>query len=266
MKPVLIDSIDDPRVDVYRNLKKTNLTRSKDLFVVEGATLVRRLLDSRFTVDSILVTEARLEEFAPLIPDEADIFVISRSLAAELIGFKFHLGVLAAARREEPPDLAKVLLTVGNSLILFGDQIIDQQNVGMMVRIGSAFGADAVVFGPGSADPFSRRVMRVSMGNGLFMPVVQSTNVASSFETLRELGYQIFATVLDEGAETLSATSFSGRSVLVFGNESDGLSASTLAMTNRQLTIPMLNGTDSVNVSIATGIFSYSYRNQFPAE
>ena len=265
MTPVVIESIDDSRVEIYRNLKTTNHTRQNKLFVVEGATLVKRLLDSQFRINSVLVTEARLEEFRPHVPPDAAIYSISRELASELIGFQFHLGVLASAHRRATPDLKEVLPYDDNSLVLFGDQIIDQQNVGMMVRIGSAFGADAVVFGPGSADPFSRRVMRVSMGNGLFMPVVEVDSAETAFRTFSNLGYRTFATVLDESAEPLSPSSFAPRSVLIFGNESTGLGSETIAKTDQQLTIPMLNGTDSVNVSIATGIFSYAYRSQFPA-
>lgn len=263
MTPVAIESIDDPRVDVYRSLRKTNQTRRKDLFIVEGATLVRRLIDSSFTVDSLLVAESRLDEFAPLVGSDVSVFVITRALASELIGFKFHLGVLAAAVRRPTPNLNDILPGTGPSLVLFGDQIIDQQNVGMMIRIGSAFGAHAIVFGPGSADAFSRRVMRVSMGNGLFTPVVESLSTVQSLDRLQQLGYRRYATVLDQFASPLSASTFGERSVLVMGNESHGLSDEAIARTDEAITIPMLNGTDSVNVSIATGIFSYSYRSQF---
>jgi len=134
--------------------------------------------------------------------------------------------------------------------------------VGLLIRIAAAFGADAVIFSPGSADPFSRRVMRVSMANNLLLPVVESQNISTVFEQLHRLNYTPCATVLDEAATTLADFSFPERTVLVLGNEAHGIASSLISECQTRLTVPMLNGTDSLNVSIAAGIFCHTYRSQ----
>ncbi|HAP06259.1 MAG TPA: rRNA methyltransferase, partial [Planctomycetaceae bacterium] len=41
-----IESLSDPRLDVYRSLKSTNTTRDEGLFIAEGPTVVERVLRS----------------------------------------------------------------------------------------------------------------------------------------------------------------------------------------------------------------------------
>ncbi len=264
MTPIVVNSLDDPRLDVFRDLRNTNSTRWHKVFVAEGTTLVERVLHSEYRVHSVMVSQQKFANFAARIPDGTTVYVVSRDLASELVGYKFHLGVVAAAVRQPSPNLNDVIPTHGPGLVIFGDHIIDQQNVGMLIRIGSAFGATAIVLSRGSADAFSRRVLRVSTGNGLYLPIVEGVDAKTAIEQLSANGFQNCATVLDDNAVELSHFNFQDRTSLVFGNETHGISASVAAKCTNRLTIRMLNGTDSVNVAVTAGIFSHAYRSQYP--
>ncbi|MFY9255713.1 MAG: RNA methyltransferase [Fuerstiella sp.] len=262
MEKVRIESLDDPRLDIFRDLKKTNANRYLDLLIAEGTTLVERLLNSDYDVQTLLVTDQKLRNFESRITAGTTVYHMDRDLASVLLGYSFHNGVLAAARRKPAPQLNDVIKANGPSLVFYGDQIIDQQNVGLMIRIAAAFGASAVVLGPGTADPFSRRVLRVSMGNGLFLPIIETKNGTESLQQLKESGHHCCATVLDSNAIELSAFRFPERTVLVFGNETHGISPAIANECESKLTVSMFNGTDSLNVAIAMGIFSFAYRTQ----
>jgi tRNA G18 (ribose-2'-O)-methylase SpoU len=259
---VRIDSIDDPRLDVYRHLKKNNENRRKELLIAEGTTVVERLLQSDYVVRSVLVTDPKFPNFESRLTPDVVVHRVTRDLATQLVGFEFHLGVLAAAERKPSPLIQNVVPATGSSLVILGDHITDQQNVGLLIRIAAAFGADAVIFSQGSADPFSRRVMRVSMANNLLLPVLESPDSEAVFQQLHSLNYKLCATVLDSAATTLGDFSFPARTVLVFGNETHGIAPSLISECSTRLTVPMLNGTDSLNVSITAGIFCHTYRNQ----
>ena len=196
MNRILIDSIDDPRLDVFRSMKKSNDTRSQDHFIAEGTTLVERLFRSRYDVQAVMASTQKLGNFASRIPEGTTIYEVDRDLATQLVGYKFHLGVVAVAARKPSPSIAEALPDTEPSLVLFAEHIIDQQNVGLMIRIGAAFGADAIVLGAGSADAFSRRVLRVSTGNGLFLPIVEGVAPEQAIDELKSLGYACCATVL----------------------------------------------------------------------
>jgi tRNA G18 (ribose-2'-O)-methylase SpoU len=78
-----------------------------------------------------------------------------------------------------------------------------------------------------------------------------------------EFGFDVCATVLDETAKPLADHSFRDRTVLLFGNEFEGLGDDCRSVCDSLLTIPMSNGTDSLNVAISAGIFAHQYRCQF---
>ena len=64
-------------------------------------------------------------------------------------------------------------------------QIQDEANLGGILRVCGAFGVDAVLLGPSCADYLSRRALRVSMGSGLQLPVLQTAS-DSRFDPVTE--------------------------------------------------------------------------------
>lgn len=262
MPEILVDSLDDPALDIYRSLRKTNTNRFRDVFIAEGINVVERLIKSRFQVESVLVTQAKRDRIQQLLPRDIPVYVLEKSLATMLVGFPFHMGILAAGLRESSDFAHHLIHERDSELVLFGDQIIDQQNVGLLIRVASAFGASALVLANGSADPYSRRAIRVSMGNGFSLPIFQVEDSRAALLQLKKHGFQNFATVLSASAMAVSECRFPAKSVLVFGNESHGLSEKVQAVCDKRLRIDMLNDTDSLNIAIAAGIFGYAYRAQ----
>jgi TrmH family RNA methyltransferase len=74
-----------------------------------------------------------------------------------------------------------------------------------------------------------------------------------------EHAVRVYATVLDEKAEPLSAVKPPIRAALMFGNEAQGLDAHWIEQADQAITIPMGLGTDSLNVSVAAAIFLYHF-------
>jgi tRNA G18 (ribose-2'-O)-methylase SpoU len=129
-----------------------------------------------------------------------------------------------------------------------------------MIRIAAGFGCDALILGEHSHDPFFRQSVRVSMGTIFRLPIAQSENLLTDLARLRtEWGIELAATVLDESAEPLSATTRPPRFALLFGNEAQGLPPEIVQACDRRITIPMKLGTDSLNVMVAAGIFLYHF-------
>jgi tRNA G18 (ribose-2'-O)-methylase SpoU len=258
-----IDTLNDSRLDIFRNLKTKNAVRDARLFVAEGATVVERVLRSTLEVHSVLVSDRKFATCAPFLKSDIRVFRLRSELADELVGFNFHCGVMASAVRPAVPDPDEWIPANGPSLIIAADRVVDPENVGALIRIASAFGANGVILGKGSVDPFSRRVLRVSMGNVLFMPIVETDNLPAMLSELSgPRRFNVCGTVLDRHAARLDAFRFSKRTVLVFGNEYDGISDEVQRVLTNRLTIAMLNGTDSLNVAISAGIFCHQYRVQ----
>jgi len=254
-----IDSIDDPRVGAYRNLRERTL-RGESLFVAEGDLVTRRLLASRYRAESVFVTEKYAEEFSRLVGD-VPLYVADEPTLVEVVGFKFHRGVLGAGRRRPSLTLDALMARTdrsGRLRLVICPEITKPENVGLVFRSSAGFGVDGVILGPRCCDPLSRRSLRVSMGAVLLVPFVCSTDLEADLGRLKaSWGVELAAAVLDDRAERLDEFRWPGRTGLLVGNEYDGLGPTWLPLCDRRVTIPMAPGTDSLNLGVAAGVFLY---------
>ncbi len=274
MPLISIQTLDDPRLVVFRDVKATRHSKWKGRFIAEGARLVKRLLSTDYVVQSLLLTEGRVEEFTPWLRPDVPTFVMPQTLAAELIGYNFHCGAMACALRKPNPSLDEIMARGGERMtFVVCPDVNDPENIGTLIRLGAAFGIDAMLLGPACADPFSRRVLRVSMGNALTLPIVCCRDLHADLQRLKsEWQVQLAATVVENSdptdevvvtrtqwnAEPLKLARRPSRVALLFGNEANGLGPDWLELCDRRLTIPM-QAADSLNVAVAAGIFLYHF-------
>jgi tRNA G18 (ribose-2'-O)-methylase SpoU len=260
MPSTRISSLDDPRLEPYRHLKDTNRTRWEGLFIVEGEKLVRRLLASEYQVESVLLGERFASQLGSLVPANVPAWIVPDALIEPLVGFNFHRGILACGRRQANLSLEELAPAEQALTLAVCAEVQDPENLGAILRISAAFGVNGVLIGRGSADPLSRRVLRVSMGASLRVPIRESPDLAADLKRLRsEYHVQLAATVLDASAEPLSTAARAERFALVFGSEGHGLPRSIVGLCHRRVTIPMNESTDSLNVAVAAGIFLHHF-------
>jgi tRNA G18 (ribose-2'-O)-methylase SpoU len=259
----IVAHLDDTRLEPYRNLKATNLTRWSNQFVAEGPLVVERLLASPFRVQSVLVSRRLARQLPTNIPPDCPIYLLEHELAEQLVGYAFHTGVLACGLRQPSPPI-DALSTTGDRFTLAAvcPNVNDPENIGAIIRLCAGFGVAGLILGPGCADPFSRRVLRVSMGTAFTVPIIDSRNLHGDLLRLRdEFGFELYATVLDAAAEPLETIVPANKMGILFGNEKHGLEAQWIDLCSRKLTIPMAPGADSLNVAVAAGIFFHHLRH-----
>jgi tRNA G18 (ribose-2'-O)-methylase SpoU len=259
-----VTSLHDPRVASYRNLKDRELERRGQFFIAEGEHLVRRLLESDFPVDSVMLAERRVEEIAAIVPPHVPVYVVSQELMNEIVGLKFHSGVLACGRRKPRQTLDEVVPKDRDRLTLvICPDIANAENLGSLIRLAAGFGADAMILGERCHDPFWRQSVRVSMGTIFKLPLLQTDDLARDLRRLREeWGIELVTAVLDESAERLEHAGRPPKLGILFGGEAQGLKQCWIELCDRRVTIPMHHGTDSLNVAVAAGIFLYHFSRQ----
>jgi tRNA G18 (ribose-2'-O)-methylase SpoU len=263
--PVLyVQSLDDPRLAAYRNLKERDLAREGDRFIAEGENLVKRLLASRLKTESVLIADRHLPEMSVIVPADVTLYVAPAQVVNGVLGFKFHSGIMAVGVRGRSPTVDEIMADAvtrgGPVTLVICPEIEKTDNLGSMIRIAAAFGATAMILGERSCDPFFRQSVRVSMGTAFYLPIVRSDDLARDLRRLREHHrVELVATVLDADAEPLDGVRRPGRLGILFGNEAQGLSPQDVALCDRRVTLPMKLGTDSLNVSVAAGIFLYHF-------
>jgi len=248
-----IADINDPRLDPFRHLRTTYLTRFSGRFIAESKPLVARLVASQLEVESILVDEKFLDEAKTWIPDSANILVISSDAISQLIGFHFHRGYLACGfRPKAEPWQSRELKSDWTGVFLIGVQ--DPENMGSILRTCAALGIQDILLGPQCVDPFARRVLRVSMGNAFKLHFYQCDQPLETLADFHRDQLRTFAACLSPTSVELNAVHRTGPTLVVLGNEAHGLPQEIIDASSEGVRIDMSLGTDSLNVSVAAGI------------
>src|SRR5947208_13052239 len=146
MPVIPVHSLQDPRVALYRNLKDRELERRGQFFIAEGEHIVRRLLASDFPVESLLLAERRASEIAPLVPADVPVYIVLQEVMNQVLGLKFHSGVLACGRRKPRATLDQVVAKDRARLTLvICPDISNVENIGSLIRLSAGFGEDAIM-------------------------------------------------------------------------------------------------------------------------
>ncbi|MDO4573956.1 MAG: RNA methyltransferase [Planctomycetia bacterium] len=259
----------DVRLAPYRGVRDRTL-RGESLFLAEGDLVVERLLESRFPVESILISERAKGRVGPLLerklPAGVPVYEVSAEKMPDVVGFPFHQGVMAAGRRERVwtlDDLRGRRSCSRNRVIVVLPDITKPDNVGVVFRNAAALGADGVLLGERACDPLSRRGLRTSMGGVFQLPWVKTENLLRDLDFLiHAWGYVGCATVLSPEAVDLREATWPERVLLCLGNEYDGLREEVISRCACPITIPMAAGVDSLNLGVSSGIFLYEALRQ----
>jgi len=262
-----IDSLDDPRLDDFRNVRDPDLRRERGLFVVEGRKNVEALVRfGRFETKAVLVTRAALDALAPVwsrLASDCELYLAEPRLLDAVVGYRVHRGCLAVGyRRDALPlgalvDAIRALPEDAPQLVVALEDLTDIDNVGSLFRNALALAATGVVLSPRCCDPLYRKAVRVSMGAVLRLPYARATSWPEDLDLLRAEGFEIIA--LDPGEGSLELAEFAVRSrarrrVVVVGSEGDGLGDALLRHADARVRIAMAPDVDSLNVATAAAI------------
>lgn len=279
VKLQLIESLDDPRLDVYTRLTERELRcvlePEKGIFIAESAKVIERAVDAGLTPVSFLMGERWVEQLSPLferveargLDAEVPVFVASMELMERLTGFSVTRGALAAFRR---PALlaADVFLSQlaehaqSSALrVCVLEGIVDHTNVGAIFRSAAALNVDGILVSPTCCDPLYRRAVRVSMGTVFQVPWCRIGTTARAWprdglDLLHQAGFTCAAMALTDDSVSLDDRSLRDieRLALFMGTEGTGLRPETVSRADIAVRIPMAHGVDSLNVAAASAV------------
>jgi len=278
-----ITSLDLPELQPYATMRRPLEQERQGIFVAEGEKAVRRLLESRFEVVSVLLPEKHLESFRLLLtarPENLNVFLAEKKLLEQLVGFSMYQGVLAVGKIPLPASLDGILQDSPKPLMLVAvDGLTNAGNLGALVRNCVAFGAQSLIVGETSSSPFLRRAVRNSMGTIFQLPVIElaklgqrhqfttkphdtKLTLAECLKELRSRGVRCVAAHPHTDGKFLSRADFSGDCCIVFGSEGDGISPAVLESCDEAVAIPMPPTVDSLNVGAAAAVFLYEASRQ----
>jgi len=244
---------DDPRLEVFSNLRDRDLRRENRL-IAEGRWLAQRLVRQGYPNTQVLTSKRFEDQFADFA-ETGDLFVAEDATMSQVAGFDFHRGVIASSDRPEPPSLGEALSqSEPRQTVIILPDTSNAENLGSIFRTAAGLGVETILLGEQCCDEFSRRVLRVSMGAAFELKLPRSNRLTDDLTVLSDRGYQLAAMVLDPSAENLANFRPTGPTALMFGSEADGLDQSLIDRSDIRLTIPMSPGTDSLNLAASAAI------------
>lgn len=261
-----VDSLDLPELAPYRTMRMHHDHVQQRIFVAEGVKVVRRLLESDFTVVSALMLERWVAELEPLLasrPENITIFIAPKASMEQLVGFTLYQGVMAIGRFPPPVPLeTRLQHSAKPHLIVALDGIADAENMGVIVRNSLAFGAQLLIAGESSSSPYMRRAVRNSMGAIFKLPVVEPPNLVQTLRQLQARGIRCIAAHGHATGKTLAQCNLGSDCCIVLGSEGLGISPAVLEVCDEAVAIPMSSGVDSINVANAAAVFLFEANRQ----
>ena len=237
-----ITSLDNQLVKKIASLHKKKFRDEYELFFIEGMKSIKEAINFNQEIEYILYSPDMVEYDLDIEGIE-----VSKEILCKISDTVTPQGIIAVCKiKEEKIDVLK-----GKKKIVYLDKVQDPGNVGTIIRTADAFGIDCVVLSKECADIYSPKVVRSTMGSIFHLPVIRDVGV----EELKKLNMKIYSSSLDGDEEF----KIEDNSILVIGNEGNGISNETKAVTNEFIKIKMPGNAESLNASIAAGILMYEF-------
>ncbi len=224
---------------------------SERCFTVEGVKSVSDALASAYTVNLIAVSEEFYNNSGFCFPADVRTVVIRSDLFAPLCDTRTPQGIIAVLKIKDrasyAPDKAK--------LYVYCDNVSDPGNLGTIIRTADAAGFGGVMLSPGCADLYSPKTVRSSMGSFFNIDVVDDFS-RESLIALKEEGFVLWSGALKADSVPYTSADFSKPSIIIIGNEANGVSDEILSESNH-IIIPIYGKAESLNAGVAGAIIMY---------
>ena len=247
-------SISANEIKRVRSLSDKKFRDRYGLFCVEGEKMVDEALRSGFDVETVY----RKDE-------------IGEEQMGRISSLSSPSPVLAVVRKPQDINLssdAALSDALGQSgLYLALDSIRDPGNLGTILRVADWFGIDAVFAAPDTVDVFNPKVVQATMG-AIFRVKFHYAEIPALCRAAVSAGGNVYGTFLD-GSDMYEKQLNPGKdspSVIVIGNESNGISDEVAGLVSDRLYIPPYpkndTGSESLNAAVATAITVAEFRRR----
>jgi TrmH family RNA methyltransferase len=240
-----------------RLVQKRSLRWSEGVCVIEGPDLVEAALESGAPFEAIYVD-------ADAASSPALVALTNRATELGVRVFSLDDGVLAKVADAQTPQpvlaavrfLSKDVSAIdGRGLILVVHDLKDPGNAGTIIRSADAAGVSAVIFTGQSVDPYNPKTLRATAGSIFHLDVCVAP-LDATLAHFSNVGAQTLATVVRGGASHRDVN-FDTATIVIIGNESEGLSEEVIAKCDRAISIPMAGRSESLNAGVAASLIAF---------
>ena len=185
---------------------------------------------------------------------------VQRSKLDQLCEGTQHQGIAASCSATELLDEHVLIEQLSDfsspPLLLMLDEVSDPHNFGACLRTADAAGVDAVIVPQRNSAPLTPTVHKIASGATTRLKIVKTSNLARFIDAIKKAGVWVYGAA-GESSHSIYQSNLAQASAIVMGAEGQGLRRLTQERCDQLYSLPMMGGVESLNVSVATGIFLY---------
>lgn len=246
-------------------LQQKKYRQKTGCFLVEGIRLVEEALTAgrlaeAFVDETLGQTERGRQLLQSLAENAVVSYQVTREILRDLAETESPQGIVGVASQIQEKIAA---LQLSHGLIIILDGIQDPGNLGTIWRTAWAAGVDAIFCLPGTVDPYNGKTVRATMGGVFHVPVFCGEEIewTTIQQWAKARGFQLVAGLLGASQHHYEVT-YGKRVALIIGNEAKGLLTVAPAELDNLVQIPLIEGAESLNAAVASGILVYEVLRQ----
>lgn len=233
-------------------LRKKKQREIEGLFLIDGTKLLKEAAQNGIIIEKTFATQNWIEKN----PDvTVEITEVSEPVIEKLSGVKSSEGVVAVARIPESKveeDQKYIIL----------ENIRDPGNLGTIIRTCDAFGYQNIILNEECVDLYNEKTLRATMGSLFHININIVNDLEKEIKSFKDQGFDIIGTSLEGSDLNIRDLVIPEKFCILLGNESNGISDQLLKECTTLQKIPILGKAESLNVSIAAGIFLFLYSGE----
>lgn len=268
MPTLRIESRDNPKLKLARRVRDG---REKDLIFVEGLRLSEDAMQSSIGISFAIVrddfgSDARQSDLVQRLENrDIEILTISEKLFSTVSETRSPQGIVMICERPQTDRASfESNLTTGERkipVVVMMSTVNNPSNLGAVMRAAEAAGAMGVIVSERSADAFSPKALRSSMGSAFRIPVWSDASHDDAIAWARGGRFAVIAAT-GMGDVTHTSVDWSAKTVVVMGSEAHGLSGDIIERVDSTLRIDMEPQVESLNMAVAAGVILFEARRQ----
>lgn len=264
-KDKLITSIDNPLIKQIKRLKQKKYRYKEGYFLAEGERLVSDLLPTGLIKTVLIAASKKLPEDCFLSSQEQreemafQMVKVDDRVFKEVTDTVHNQGILALIAM---PSYRLDELGQEDGLYLVLDRIQDPGNLGTIIRTAVAADVKAVLLVKGTVDLYNEKTIRSTMSGIGKLPIITDLTEENLIKWKEEKGLKAYATSLSQALPYKEVT-YANKSLLIMGNEGQGVSRKLLAIADQKIQIPMYGPIESLNVSVASALCMFAIQERW---
>ena len=247
-----ISSKDNSLIKLISKLQTSKKSRYENgLFVLEGLRICKDALENGTMFDKLIISNSAHEksysDIETLAENAIECIEIPDYIFEKLSDTKSPQGILAVCKMQK---ISTEKIDLNGKYLAF-ENVSDPSNLGAVARTCEALGVSGIILSNDGCDPYSPKVLRASMGTLLRMPLFILEDFAND---LSKLSLKKYACVVDADALSIKSVDFKEGSIVIIGNEANGITNETKLVSDFEVTIKMAGKAESLNAAAAAAI------------